>query len=82
MQTISRARIQTEARTNDNPDFGPLGPMGFTAAFHYAFCLPEGVRGCPLGRGETEESAISDLLERTNRESGLDLVLVGARGSL
>jgi len=74
MRTISRSQIQT--------DFNPNVPVGHTAFFHCACCLPEGVQGCPLGRGETEESAMADLLKRTNRESGLDLALIGAPGSL
>ena len=71
MQTIPRSLIQTEAHTHC---------AGYTAHFNLPF--PDGVEGCPLGRGETEELAMADLLERTNRESGLDLALIGARGSL
>lgn len=73
MQTISRSRILTEALS-----FPPPRPLARTASFKWPF--PKGVVGFPVGHGDTEESAMADLLERTNRESGLDLALIGTAG--
>lgn len=62
--------IETETRNLTGNDWTPAGPY-HTALFHGM--QPEAVRGCPMGRShESIESAIADLLFRTNQESGTD----------
>ena len=36
---------------------------------------PEEIKGCPLGRGSTEERAIADLIERVYIENHYELVI-------
>lgn len=46
----------------------------------FAHPHPEGVLGCPLGRGASREEAVSDLLRRATGESGIDFVLAPSQG--
>jgi len=64
--------VLIEDRINGNPDFAPVGHIGYTACEH--FPRSSGWIGCPLGRSATKEGAIADLLARANAESGTNFV--------
>ena len=66
MTTLLKVRITD--RINGNPDFAPLGHIGYLAMEHGV--QKSGWRGCPLGRGTTKDGAVRDLLRSANRESG------------
>lgn len=60
--------IETEAQNLPGNDWTPAGPY-YTAMFRGM--QPKGVRGCPMGRShDSTESAVADLIRRTNSESG------------
>ena len=62
-----------EHRHNGNPDNGPVGFIGFTAS--WTMQSGREFRGCPLGRALTIEGAVSDLVHRTNSESGTSILV-------
>ena len=59
----------------DQITFDDFGEVGYMTAM-WAHPKPEEFRGCPMGRGYDKDSALRDLISRTEMESKVKIEVV------